>query len=41
MEPFAIIFMTVSMASVTLLAGYCLTRILRSGSSSDDPDSGS
>ena len=28
MEPFAILFMTFSMACVTLLAGYCLYRIM-------------
>ncbi len=29
MEPFAKIFMFVSMGSVTLLAGYCLARTLK------------
>ncbi len=29
MEPFALVFMTVSMTAVTLLAGFCLNRILR------------
>ena len=30
MDPFAKIFMLVSMGSVTALAGYCMARILRS-----------
>ncbi len=29
MEPFALVFMLVSMAAVTTLAGYCLRRILK------------
>ena len=29
LTPFAIVFMSVSMAAVTLLAGYCLYRILK------------
>lgn len=39
MTPFAIFFMTVSMISVTALAGYCLYRILAGGSSAagDEP----
>ena len=31
MEPFALAFMIVSMTAVTLLAGFCLSRILRGG----------
>ena len=31
MTPFAIVFMSVSMISVTTLAGFCLYRILTSG----------
>ena len=31
MEPFALVFMLVSMTAVTLLAGFCLNRILRGG----------
>ena len=38
MEPFAIFFMTVSMASVTLLAGYCLYRILTGEPPTTDDD---
>ena len=29
MTPFALIFMLVSMAAVTCLAGYCIWRVLR------------
>lgn len=36
MEPFAIVFMTVSMLAVTSLAGWCLSQILLGGSSSAD-----
>lgn len=39
MEPFAILFMTFSMASVTLLAGYCLYRILTGKPPATDEDS--
>lgn len=38
MEPFAILFMTFSMTCVTLLAGYCLYRILTSGPPARDDD---
>lgn len=31
MTPFAMLFMGVSMVSVTSLAGWCLSRILRGG----------
>ncbi len=31
MEPFALVFMVVSMVSVTALAGYCMYRILGGG----------
>ena len=31
MEPFALVFMLVSMTAVTILAGFCLSRILRGG----------
>ncbi len=39
MTPFAVFFMTVSMVSVTVLAGYCMYRILRGGAvyADDDP----
>ncbi len=42
MTPFAMIFMTVSMASVTGLAAYCLFRILSGHSQAydDSPDAG-
>lgn len=36
MEPFAILFMTFSMLCVTLLAGYCLFRILTGGPTAKD-----
>jgi hypothetical protein len=36
MTPFALMFMTVSMACVTCLAGFCLYRILSGGKI--DPD---
>ena len=38
MEPFAIVFMSVSMLAVTCLAGWCMNRILRGGSGSADDD---
>lgn len=38
MEPFAILFMTVSMFSVILLASYCLYRIMTSGPPATDDD---
>ena len=38
MEPFAILFMSFSMFSVTLLAGYCLYRIMTSKPPSRDDD---
>lgn len=39
MEPFAILFMSFSMLCVTILAGYCLFRILTGGppAAEDDP----
>ena len=40
MTTFAIFFMTVSMASVTALAGFCLYKILTSGPPADDEDAG-
>jgi len=40
MEPFAILFMSISMFCVTLLAGYCLFRIMTSGPPAPDDDSG-
>ncbi len=42
MTPFAMIFMTVSMASVTGLAAYCLYRVLSGPSRAydDSPESG-
>ena len=36
MEPFAIVFMSVSMLAVTCLAAWCMSRILRGGSEPDD-----
>jgi hypothetical protein len=39
MTPFAVFFMTVSMVSVTALAGYCMYRILVGGSSLQDDES--
>lgn len=36
MTPFAITFMLVSMISVTILAGYCLRRILNSPPPAED-----
>ncbi len=36
MEPFAKIFMMVSMGSVTILAAYCLARTLKAPPPSDD-----
>ncbi len=36
MEPFAKLFMIVSMGSVTALAGYCLARTLKAPPPSDD-----
>ncbi len=40
MTPFALMFMTVSMACVTSLAGFCLYRILTDGKlDSDDEQS--
>ncbi len=41
MEPFAILFMSFSMTCVTLLAGYCLFRILTSGPPAADDDTDS
>ncbi len=38
MEPFAILFMSFSMFCVTVLAGYCLYRILTSGPPASDDD---
>lgn len=38
MTPFAVFFMTVSMVSVTVLAGYCMLRILRGGTVYPDDD---
>ena len=38
MEPFAILFMSFSMVSVTSLAGYCLFRIMTGGSPAPDDD---
>ncbi len=32
MTPFALVFMTVSMTAVTVLAGWCMYRILGGGS---------
>jgi len=39
MTPFAVMFMTVSMLSVTSLAGYCLYRILTSDPPAPDDES--
>ena len=39
MEPFAILFMSISMLCVTSLAGYCLYRIMTSDPPSADDDS--
>ncbi len=39
MTPTAILFMTISMLCVTLLAGYCLYRILTSGPPAPDDES--
>jgi len=39
MTPFALFFMTVSMISVTSLAGYCMYRILSGGSQLPDDES--
>ena len=36
MEPFAVVFMSVSMLAVTCLAGWCITKILRSGPGDKD-----
>lgn len=39
MEPFALVFMIVSMTAVTALAAYTLSRTMRAGSpKSDDED---
>jgi hypothetical protein len=38
MEPFAILFMTFSMLSVTVLVSYCYYRILTSPPPSSDED---
>lgn len=38
MEPFAIVFMSVSMLAVTCLAGWCMSRILRGGPDDDGSD---
>lgn len=38
MTSFALTFMLVSMASVTLLTGYCLRRILNSPPPAEDDD---
>ena len=38
MTPFAIAFMATSMTVVTLLAGYCLTRILKAPPPATDDD---
>lgn len=38
MTPFAIAFMLVSMTVVTMLAGYCLFRILKSPPPATDDD---
>ena len=40
MEPFAILFMSFSMACVTALAGYCLYRILTGKPPAADEDAG-
>jgi len=38
MHPFALVFMIVSMAAVTTLAGYTLLRTMRADSPSGDDD---
>ena len=40
MEPFAILFMSFSMFSVTMLAGYCLFRIMTTDPPADDDADG-
>jgi hypothetical protein len=40
MTTFAIFFMTVSMASVTSLAGFCLYKLLTGDPPADDEDAG-
>ena len=40
MTTFAIVFMTVSMASVTALAGFCLYKLLSTSPPADEDDAG-